>query len=503
MLLDAEELANGSVLEAKVVIAGGGMAGLLLARQLGDAGIDVIVLESGGQAPDARVQSLYAGKMTLGGPGNPDRELDDYLISSRVRCLGGSGNVWGGKCAPLDPLDYQQREWVAHSGWPVTRSAMQPFYDRACDLLGLPHFSDDPQAMTGAAESLFAGRSTKFTARPRCYTRSSGASDGGAYHAYKQSAAQHERVRVYLKANLGRIKLSDDGQRVTFLEVRCLNGCTHQARADTYILAMGGIENARLLLYSDDVHRGGVGNHSDWLGRGFQGHATIEQDAQTSLVLMRSPTALAPLNPANRSKPHIVLGVSDAAQRDTKGVNFTVTVTRRVEPELDSGAAVQALARRMTDVTTSDRYLTYFMIEHTPNRDSRLRLMPDELDELKMPRIRLDMRYGAVEFESLAPTVAMFASELGRCEAGRAQWRGERGDLIAAMSLSRHHMGATRMAVNAKDGVVDEHCRVHGVRNLYVAGSSVFPTSGIANPTLTLLALAFRLGDHLRQRLNA
>lgn len=503
MLLDTEELATGSLLEATLIIAGGGMAGLLLARQLGDAGIDVIVLESGGQAQDARVQSLYAGRMTLGAPGNPDRDLDDYLISSRVRCLGGSGNVWGGKCAPLDPLDYQKREWVAHSGWPVTRATMQPFYDRACDLLQLPHFTDDPKVMTGAAESLFDGRSTRFTARPRCYTRTSGASDGGAYHAYKQAAAQHERVRIYLKANLGRIELSDDGQRVTSLEVRCLNGRTHRARADSYILAMGGIENARLLLFSDDVHRGGIGNHSGWLGRGFQGHATIRQDARTSLMLMRSATALAPLNPANRSKPHIVLGMSDAAQRDAKGVNFTVTVTRRVEPGVGSGAAVQSLARRLTDVTTSDRYLTYFMIEHTPNRDSRLTLMADERDELQMPRIRLDMRYSAVELESFAPTVAMFASELGRCQAGRVQWRGEKADLIAAMSLSRHHMAATRMAVNAKDGVIDEHCRVHGVRNLYVAGSSVFPTSGIANPTLTLLALALRLGDHLRQRLSA
>ncbi len=503
MLLDAEELEDGSALEAKVIIAGGGMAGLLLARQLGDAGIDVIVLESGGQAPDTRVQSLYAGKMTLGGPGNPDRDLNDYLISSRVRCLGGSGNVWGGKCAPLDPMDYQKREWVAHSGWPVTRAAMQPFYDRACDLLELPHFTADPQAMTGAPEGVFAGQSTRFTARPRCYTRTSGATDGGAYQAYKQSAAQHERVRIYLKANLGRIKLSDDGGRVTSLEVRCLNGRKHQARAETYILAMGGIENARLLLFSDDVHRSGVGNHSDWLGRGFQGHATIEQDAQTSLMLMRSASALASLNPAIQSKPHIVLGMSDAAQRDIKGVNFTVTVTRRVEPGTGSGAAVQSLAHRLTDTATSDQYLTYFMIEHTPNRDSRLRLMPDELDELQMPRIRLDMRYGATELDALAPTVGMFASELGRCQAGRVQWRGGKGDVIAAMSLSRHHMGATRMAVNAKDGVVDEHCKVHGMRNLYVAGSSVFPTSGIANPTLTLLALAFRLGDHLRQRLSA
>jgi len=503
MLLDAEELPDGSMIDAQVVIAGGGMAGLLLARELGNAGLDVAVLESGGQAPDSRVQALYAGRMTLGGPGNPDRDLDDYLISSRVRCLGGSGNVWGGKCAPLDPLDFQRRDWIAHSGWPLTRSAMQSFYDRACDLLQLPHFTTDARGMAGAEEPLFADRSTRFTARPRCYTRSSGAIEGGSYHDYKQAAAQHARVRIYLKANLTRIRLSGAGERVSALEVRSLNGRTHQARAGTYVLAMGGIENARLMLVSNDVHRNGIGNHSDWLGRAFQGHATIEQDAQTSLMLTRSSASLAPLNPANRSKPHIVLGASDAAQRDIKGVNFTITVTRRVDPGTGSTAAVQSLARRLAGATTGERYLTYFMLEHTPNRHSRLSLMPDELDELRVPRIRLDMRFGAVELERFAPTLAMFASEMGRCEAGRVQWRGGPADLVAAMSLSRHHMGATRMAANAKEGVVNEQCRVHGVQNLYVAGSSVFPTSGIANPTLTLLALAFRLGDHLRSRLSA
>ncbi len=502
MLLDAEQLQAGALLEAKVIIAGGGMAGLLLARQLGDAGLDVIVLESGGQAQDARIQSLYAGKMTLGGSGNAERTMDEYLIASRVRCLGGSGNVWGGKCAPLDPMDFEKREWVSHSGWPVTRATMQPFYDRACDLLGLPHFDVDAQAM-GIKEPLFAGRSNRFTARPRGYTRCSGAVMDSTYHDYKSAAANHRRVRIYLNANLTRIQMTDDGLRVASLEVRCLNGRTHQARASTYILAMGGIENARLLLASNDVHRTGVGNHSDWLGRGFQGHAVVQRDEQTSLMLLRNPASLAPFDVSNRSKLHVVMGASDATQRALKGVNFTVTMSRSIASTKAPDVTATSLAQDLARATETERRSAYFMIEHTPNRDSRLSLMPDELDKLRMPRVRLDMRFGATEIDRFAPTLATFASELGRCEAGRVQWPGGRTDLIAAMTLSRHHMGATRMAVNAKEGVVDEHCRVHGVRNLYVAGSSVFPTSGIANPTLTLLALAFRLGDHLRSRVSA
>ena len=137
------------------------------------------------------------------------------------------------------------------------------------------------------------------------------------------------------------------------------------------------------------------------------------------------------------------------------------------------------------------------MTEHTPNRDSRLTLVRDELDELRLPRIRLDMRYNELEINSLERSIRMLAAELGRLGAGRLQWSGRRDRIVAMMSPSRHHMGTTRMSTSAHDGVVNEQCRVHGVDNLYVAGSSVFPTSGIANPTLTLLALAYRMGDHL------
>jgi choline dehydrogenase-like flavoprotein len=115
-----------------------------------------------------------------------------------------------------------------------------------------------------------------------------------------------------------------------------------------------------------------------------------------------------------------------------------------------------------------------------------------------LPRVHLDMRYGEPEFDSIAAAIGCLAAELGRLDIGRVRWAGKRNELVRYMDgPSRHHMGATRMAGSPRDGVVDEQCRVHGVDNLFVAGSSVFPTSGIANPTLTLLALTFRLGDHL------
>jgi choline dehydrogenase-like flavoprotein len=498
MLVDTAQLAQNSRLEADVVLAGAGVAGIALARQLADAGLSVLVLESGGEQPEPRTQSLYRGTMTLGGPGNDARPLDDYLVASRVRCLGGSGNVWGGKCAPLDPVDFEKRDWIPHSGWPIDRAGLQPFYDRACALLELPSFGERPASVVGPNEPLLAGRTSSLAIRPRCYTRYTGAAPGDAYAAYKRSATAHARVTVCLHANVTAIKLDRDGQRVKSLDVQELDGRKHSAVGRAYVLATGGIENVRLLLASNDVQREGIGNHSDWLGRGFQGHTTISQGDSTCMSLLREDSQLGLFNNQQRERPHAVIGLSDAAQHRHRTVNFTATLTGQRTGASQAEACVTKVAQRVAAATATARRSVYFMIEHTPNRDSRITVSREQRDELGLPRVHLDMRYGEPEFDSIAAAIGCLATELGSLDIGRIRWAGKREQLVQCMdSPSRHHMGATRMATSPRQGVVDEHCRVHGIDNLYIAGSSVFPTSGIANPTLTLLALTFRLGDRL------
>jgi choline dehydrogenase-like flavoprotein len=496
MLIRTAALEPGSRLEGDVVIAGGGMAGIALARQLGDAGLDVVVLESGEEQVNARIQGLYTGKMTLGAPGCESRNLDDYLSASRVRRFGGSGNVWGGKCAPLDPIDFEKRDWIPHSGWPVTRSQMRSYYDRACGLLGLGLFGSAPESVLGRKDPVFKETSTAFALSPRRFSLVTGAV-GTEYAKFKQSAADHARVRIYLNANVTRVRLREDGRRVDELTVRELDGREHTARGRVYVLAMGGIENVRLMLVSDDVDRKGIGNHSDWLGRAFQGHTTVSQ-SHTSLSLHCEQRDLAMFNNADLKNPHAVLSTTDSAQRKVRNANFTATLTGIPDNAPATTDTVVTVARRLARAHARSSRGVYFMTEHTPNRDSRLTLVRDELDALDQPRIRLDMRYNELEVDSLERSIRMLAAELGRLGAGRLQWSGRRDRIVAMMgSPSRHHMGATRMSTSPREGVVDEQCRVHGVDNLFVAGSSVFPTSGIANPTLTLLALAYRMGDHL------
>jgi choline dehydrogenase-like flavoprotein len=494
MLIDAEQLEPGTTLSADLVIVGGGMAGIALGRQIADAGRRVAILESGGESADPRTQDLYAGTMTVGTGGRSER-LDEYLTASRVRCFGGSGNVWGAKCGPLDPIDFEQRSWVPHSGWPISRADLQPYYDRACALLELPRFdmpSDQP-----ATEPIFGGASRSFTRRTRAYTRYTGALPGGPYNDYKAAAAAHQRIAVYLHANVTRIALSADGRGVESLDVRTLNGKAHTVRGRTYVLAAGGIENVRLMLASNDLARHGIGNHSDWLGRGFQGHTTVVREG-TSVWTTRTDAALADFDLMKTDGPHTVLGVSDGLQRATRRLNFTVTLIGTAKAPDAASAAVTRLAQHLAGASQPSHRSIYFMTEHAPDRDSRIVLDPEAHDALGMPRVRLDMRHAAIELETLERSAALLATELGRLGIGRLHWGGDRKDWAESMkSLSRHHMGATRMSSSRSNGVVDEHGCVHGVSNLYVAGSSVFPTSGITNPTLTLLALGFRLGDRL------
>jgi choline dehydrogenase-like flavoprotein len=267
--------------------------------------------------------------------------------------------------------------------------------------------------------------------------------------------------------------------------------------ARAYVLAAGGIENVRLLLGSSDVAPAGIGNHADWLGRGFQGHTTIV-GSDPVLWLNRTDEDLDPYNNRLTDRPHLVLGASDAAQRGERGLNFTTTLAGPIAEPAAAARAIGAVGTHLSGTPASAHRAIYFMVEHPPNRDSRITVDAGDRDPIGMPRVRLDMRHAEVEHEWLTRSVSALARELGRLGAGRLRWTGERADWLDSLSsLSRHHMGATRMSASPSEGVVDEHGRIHGVPNLFVAGSSVFPTSGIANPTLTLLALVLRLGDRL------
>jgi choline dehydrogenase-like flavoprotein len=512
--IDARTLPDASRIEADLVIIGGGLAGITLAKELAGASLKVAILESGGREIDMEVQALYAGSAVVKAPDNPDKPFDDYPIQSRVRALGGSGMVWGGKCAPLDPADFEARPWAPHSGWPVTRAQMQPFYDRACDLLEIPRFDADNKALTDPARPPLAlDAEDDFFSAPRVFSRYSGGADKAAFDRFRTAFADAPNITVYLHANVTQIRLGAKGDKVEGLDVACLDGKRHTAVGKTYVLAVGGIENVRLLLASNGVRPEGIGNRHDLVGRFFQGHVTysLDGDAETegtAVHISRAEPMSLYLNPG-RASAHCVVASGLAGQKRRGAGNFTATLyaaqaTGAGTPTEAETKALRQVATRTDGHTGEGQLLGFFaMTEHFPNPDSRVTLDPASKDPLGMPRVHLEWRYGKADWDSLERSAAGFGDALGASGQGRACWPVKRGQLLEISSASRHHMGATRMHADPRQGVVDPNLRVHDTANLYVAGSSVFPTSGIANPTLTILALVMRLADHLKLEMGA
>lgn len=495
-IIDARTLPDASQIQADLLIIGGGLAGIALAKELAGGPLKVVILESGGLEIDMENQALYAGSGVQTAPGNPDRPFDDYPIQSRVRALGGSGMVWGGKCAPLDPADFAERAWIPHSGWPVTRAQMQPYYDRACDLLEIPRFPLERPASTQAnLQPLALDPADGFFPAPREFSKFTGGRDKAAFDAFRTRFANAPNITVYLYANV--LKIRREADQIIGLDVACLNGKRHTAKAARYVLATGGIENVRLLLAS-----GNLGNGNDLVGRFFQGHVTCSNDGDagnegTAIAISRA----APMElyaPGKGLMSHCVIGSGLKAQTRMRTGNFTATLFRADVPDPDSKTIAKANARE-GEGEGEGQLLGYFaMTEHFPNPDSRVTLDPEHKDALGMPRVRLTWTYGPEDHAGLERSVTGLADALGASGEGRMCWAIPRGKLLAISSASRHHMGTTRMHSDPGKGVVDADLRLHETKNLYVAGSSVFPTSGIANPTLTILALCMRLADHLK-----
>ncbi len=512
MIIDTTNLPDGTAIEADIVIIGGGMAGITLARQWAEKAKTIALLESGGREMEDDAQDLYAGTGTLAVDGSPDTDIDEYLTTSRARFYGGSGNWWGGKSVPLDPADFAKRPWIKNSGWPMSRADLQPYYDRACDMLEISRFDKDYAApQHDGRPPLDINGSRRVTSLPRDYTRVTGRTNTDHFENFIYGFTDAANISVYLHANVVDFNMNTARTALNSLGVVGTDGRRFAARGTTYILACGGIENARLLLAANDRNNARFGSRSGALGRYFQGHTTIDKERSakehgTLLHFSNPPGSLSLYADRAPGAPHAVLGTTLEGQSHYRSGAFTVTLGLDEERGETDEQALRTTASRIDQAAlTADNdqgCWCYFMTENLPNPQSRVTLT-EAVDTHGVPRVNLRWEYGAADIDNLERSVDAFARELGSSGAGRVSYPIERGEIAGAMGPSRHHMGTTRMHADPAVGVVDTDLKCHDANNLYVTGSSVFPTSGIANPTLTILALTLRLSDHLQEKLGA
>ena len=517
MLRDLKQDDVGKLLQADLCIVGGGMAGIALAKEFANTGRSVVLLESGGLQFDRPTQDLYQGTNVRG---------DFSLTTSRFRMLGGTSYVWGGWSAPLDEIDFQQREWVPHSGWPITRAELVPYYRRAQPLCELGAYRYTvPEWPSVAARALALDPNLL----EHKFWQLSPQTNFG--EKYLGELRQAPNITLLLNASATELVSAADARRVSALQVAALNGRQTRVRARAYVLACGGIEIPRLMLASNRVEANGLANGNDLVGRYFMEHPHPDAGG---VLLTGDVESFRPYFDRQVGKEQVVLGIGPSAhaQRRLHLLNSSIAVHGELhfEPS-DAWDSLMKLSRAFDerswpsnagthvmnilgdlDGVLREIYLKYRQgpirgfsftgrTESTPNPNNRVTL-EQERDALGMPRVRLDWKPATADRLTMAKTMQLVAQEFGRLGVGRVRINELllQDDLHWSDNLSwfGHHMGTTRMSADAKTGVVDPNCRVHGMENLFVASSSVFPTSGYANPTLTILALALRLGDHLK-----
>jgi choline dehydrogenase-like flavoprotein len=495
--IDARTVPNGTVLQPDLAIVGGGPAGISMALALANTPLRIVLLESGGMTFDAKTQALYDGS-EVGAP---------YLTleASRLRCLGGGTNIWGGWCRPMDNIDFEERSWMPYSGWPFGREALEPYYPRAQLLCEAgPFIYDDAvkwsreQGPTitlgdgGVVTRWFQFSKMRDSVLPTHFG-----------DRYAEDLKRVPRLATYLHANVTRLGLDSGGAKINELDVATLSGRKFKVKPRAIVLATGAVEIARLMLASNDVMPTGVGNAHDLVGRYFADHP-IPRDTAT-LVLFDGKLASFYLHNQMIHGAIMRAGLfpSEKYRRAKAAMDSSTTIENETKLDDLSKAALAATAAALgVDAGNAVAFSLGGGCELTPDPERRFTLNA-ERDALGMPKLKLHMRIADTDFAHFRETLKELGRQLLASRTGMLRLNLKaRGQWLDELDWGNHHMGTTRMHVDPRKGVVDANLLVHGVANLFVAGSSVYPTYGAVNPTLNLLALALRLADHLKGHLR-
>jgi choline dehydrogenase-like flavoprotein len=526
MIIDGRSADDGLPLDYDLLIVGGGPAGLTLSNEFDGTGRSVGLLESGGLEFDPQAQALNEGLVT-------GLETID-LAAARLRLLGGTSHHWGGFCLPLDPVDFERAPLSGMTGWPFPRSELLEHYPRACVYCDLGRFDFSLEAARGlgADDLLLPGDDLVETSALRLSANPP--TNFGDKFAGMLRASPN--VHAWLWTNLVGLEISPEGV-VEGVRTRTLSGVERRMTARRVVLACGAVENTRLLMVANDLNGTSFGNASGLLGACYMDHLS----GGAAFLWPRDP-----LGPKVYWDGDAVSGdgipmkfvwrVRDEVQAREGLANAqfylipfsTDTAARRREGEAKRGldalksiakwtlgrggngfslsesycsfiANADAMLAEAVDIGGErvDRVLLKYEAEQQPTRASYVELSY-ELDAIGLPRPHLHWSPTEADKESIIRTAMLIGQACGRADLGRLELEEGTGERYWNMVTAWHQLGTTRMSEAPADGVVDPDCRVHGTRNLYVAGGSVFPSEGRANPTLTIVALAVRLADHLK-----
>lgn len=511
-----------------VCIIGTGPAGSTLARELSGSALKVLLLESGGLERMETSDALDA-IVNVGRP-----RATQWSVRNRI--VGGSSHTWGGRCAPFDAIDFEQRDWVPESGWPFRRDALDPYLERSAKYLGLAfgnHYSD------GRFWHLFGSQPSWREPDPEKllpffwqFSRDDAESYPFEYTRFGRKLDEQlgSNVTLISGATVVAIDANDAGDRVQGVQVAAPDGTRFKLSARTVVLCAGGIENPRLLLASDHQIRGGLGNKHDLVGRYLMDHLrgpVAHFDIRRSRALQRRFGRYTVkdrlfrgglcLSPEIQHRRHLLncavwLGETLAPDDPADAIRRMLVGKPRSKDFLTLASNLPLLLRGCRDHfiyrNGFPRKLAELslecMVEQRPDPDSRVTLST-QIDHLGNRLPQVDWRSHEEEGRTMRETARLVVSEfarLGLPVPELADWVRDDAPIPLSFVDVAHPTGTTRMSDDPARGVVDAQGEVHGVKGLFVTGSSVFPTAGHCNPTQMIVALAIRLADTLKAQVQ-
>lgn len=524
-----------------VCIAGAGPAGLAVALECEARGLSIIIIEAGGLQPHPTGLMSEATDIL-------DKLRHGQMDVVTRQALGGTSWAWGGECIPFDSIDFERRDYVPHSGWPITYNDISAWHGPAARFLACDN-------------SNFFGSLPGWENLSSCNVDHLGrfSTSSNLANRYRSRLEQSPNILLCVGKTVTGIQLDMSGQAVSCLKIRSSQGGTMETqKARFYVLAGGGVRTTHLLLALQRTFPQLCGGDKGPLGRYYMGHiageiATIvfnnptdsqefvfrpvakkvyslrrikireEVQKRESLLntafMLRNP-AIADHRHMNGALSLINLCLSNplAGKRFSRRLSSTFAMPTEPQRLKHLGNAVRAPLRTVKDIkailqqflqetkipvligNTAGRYTLRYHAEQIPNPESRIRLA-DQFDRYGEPTLKIDFRFTDQDGQSVLRAHEMLDQELRMTGRGYLDyWYPFKERLAAIMDIATdgyHQAGTTRMKADPSEGVVDSTCRVHDICNLYIASSSVFPTTGSANPTFPIVAFALRLAAHI------
>jgi choline dehydrogenase-like flavoprotein len=507
MIIDLRELNELDAVQSDICVIGGGASGIAIANEFNNSKFNTVVLESGSLNYDSKIQELYDGELTYSGFGFK-KNSSGVLTNDRLRYFGGTTGHWGGMVAPFDDIDFKQRTWVPNSGWPFNRNDLIPYYNRASKLLGIPKYNFDSLSNYNSFRNFT--NSSEETINTKLFFDASTGKKLRFGDIFLKQFKDSKNIRLFLNATVTNLKVNHEGRFVESLIVNKNNPNEKKItiKSKVYILSCGAIENARILLLSDSVFKNGLCNDNDLVGRFFQQHG-YTPNINNHIHMLINNKKIFDLYGVHKFKNTNAWGfltLSPKLQEKNKLLNSYFSINNW-SPIIEDDKITRSMKRNYIKflnnlgINSPNKWYSVKSVmlhEQEPNFYNRVSLS-DDRDWLNQRKVKITSQISDLQIQTMISTFRVFGNFLGQNFLGKVRIESDIKELFESPGTQGHHIGTTRMSASSSNGVVDQNCKTHSIDNLYIGGSSTFPTGSATNPTFTILAMSIRLADHLKQ----